>query len=116
VFLLRLAWTELGNQGPALEFEGAPVRLAPEALRELSRWVDSRLDTIGDPDRKKVGHAGRLSIPSEHGGGLSTERAAADSALAKDNSYRNPGAAAVVEQAGSPTIDDGSERQQGGEE
>ena len=110
VILLRLDWTELGLGRPPLELDGRPVRFAPEALRELVRWVDKHLEATGEQSGscKEVGHGLRLDVSSDHGRGLSGVGGAAD---------RSAGAqatAGVVEQAGAPAVDGGSPKPRGG--
>jgi hypothetical protein len=46
--LLPVAWTDLVPRPAALVVEGRPVRLAPEALRQLGAWVAARI-TPGRP-------------------------------------------------------------------
>ncbi len=57
--LLPVAWTTLRVRPEPLAFGGRPVRLAPQALLELTQWVAVRLPDMGTHDRKEV--AGWLS-------------------------------------------------------
>lgn len=43
--LLPVAWTDLAPRPAALAVKGRPVRLAPEALRELGAWVAARISS-----------------------------------------------------------------------
>jgi hypothetical protein len=49
--LLPVAWTDLMPRPAALVVDGHPVRLAPEALRQLGAWVAARI-TPGAPPEK----------------------------------------------------------------
>src|SRR5262245_33806733 len=42
--VLPVAWTDLVPRPAAVAVRGQPVRLAPEALRELGAWVAARID------------------------------------------------------------------------
>ena len=78
VILLRLEWTELGDCCARLQVDGRPVRLAPEGLRELVRWVDKHMGGVAGRDScKKLGHGRPLGMSSDHGRGLPAMRAAA---------------------------------------
>jgi hypothetical protein len=116
VILLRLDWTELGLGCVPLELDGRSVRFAPEALRELVRWVDKRLKATGGQSGscKKVGHGQRLDISSDHGRGLSGVGGAAGRLGAADRSAGAQATAGVVEQAGAPAVDGGSPKPRGG--
>jgi hypothetical protein len=49
--LLPLVWTDRVPRPAALVVEGRPVRLAPEALRELGAWVAARITHHGSPEK-----------------------------------------------------------------
>lgn len=49
--LLPVAWTDLVPRPAALAVKGRPVRLAPEALRELGAWVAARLSSPRSPEK-----------------------------------------------------------------
>jgi hypothetical protein len=62
--LLPAAWTDLVPRPAALAVQGRPVRLAPEALRELGAWVAARVSPrrapgkvdAGDGDAQRLKH------------------------------------------------------------
>jgi len=64
VRLVPAAWTDLVPRPAALAVQGRPVRLAPEALRELGAWVAARVShrrapgkvDAGDGDTQKLKH------------------------------------------------------------
>jgi hypothetical protein len=49
--LLPVAWTDLVPRPAALAVRGRPIRLAPEALRELGAWVAARVSRCGSPEK-----------------------------------------------------------------
>jgi hypothetical protein len=49
--LLPVAWTDLMPRPAALVVDGRPVRLAPEALRQLGAWVAARITPGGPPGK-----------------------------------------------------------------
>jgi hypothetical protein len=49
--LLPIAWTDLVPRPAALTVKGRPVRLAPEAMRELGAWVAARLSSRRSPEK-----------------------------------------------------------------
>jgi hypothetical protein len=49
--LLPVAWTDLVPRPAALKLKGRPVRLAPEALRELGAWVAARISRGGSSEK-----------------------------------------------------------------
>lgn len=107
--ILRVDWTDLGPARPALAVDGREIRLCPEAVRELARWVASRLaatraEKKGSANRRKLGHRPALDPTVDHGGGLSEPKPAGRSQRrrrsAQARSGRRGADAAVVEQAG----------------
>ena len=46
--ILPVAWTDLTLTRPEVTVGGRPVRLCPEALRQLAQWVASRLEAGRD--------------------------------------------------------------------
>jgi hypothetical protein len=116
VLLLRSDWTELGESAPPLTVDGQAVRLGPQALRELVRWVDKIVEA--DPsqggDRRKVGPGRRLDTSWDHGRGLSAGAGTACRLGGEDRRGGAQDAAGVVEQAGAPTVDGGGPGPRGG--
>ena len=49
--LLPVAWTDLVPRPVALTLKGPPVRLAPDALRELGAWVAVRVSSTSPPEK-----------------------------------------------------------------
>jgi hypothetical protein len=78
--LLPVAWTDLVPQPAALAVEGRPVRLAPDALRELGAWVAARISILSRSSEKldcgeanarelKLDAAPTDGVAGEHGDG-----------------------------------------------
>ncbi len=55
--VLPVAWTDLVPRPAALAVRGQPVRLAPEALRELGAWVAARIDGCRSSENLDFGEA-----------------------------------------------------------
>jgi hypothetical protein len=58
---LPFAWTDREPRPDPLELAGEPVRLAPQALLSLSRWLGARVD------RRKLDRADREDQKRIHG-------------------------------------------------
>ena len=89
--LLPVAWTDLVPRPAALAVQGRPVRLAPEALRELGAGVAARISSPRSPEKVDVvdGDAHKLK----------REAAPTDGAAVHHHDGEGP---PLVEQAGPP--------------
>ena len=119
--LLPLAWTTLRPRPEPLAVEGRAVRLAPEALRELTAWVAARAPEPEASDGGRIAAGGTTNeggqevghfdkhmqtrdpdgAPSDPAGGPARGGGGDVRAGARDPSRRDP-PAAMVGQAGSP--------------
>jgi hypothetical protein len=88
--LLPIVWTTLHVRPEPLALEGRPVRLAPQALRELALWVAARFPGAGTRDREEV---------AARAGGSDKGR---DAERSRPAGAEPESAAAVVGEAGSP--------------
>ena len=90
--LLPVAWTDLVPRPAALAVQGRPVRLAPDALRELGAWVAARISRRGSPEKVDAvdGDAHKLKL----------DAAPPDGAAVRHHDGEQ---ASLVEQAGSPS-------------
>jgi hypothetical protein len=89
--LLPVAWTDLVPRPAALAVQGRPVRLAPDALRELGAWGAARIGSRRSPEKAAAvdGDAPKLKLNA----------APTDGAAAHHHDGEGP---PLVEQAGSP--------------
>jgi hypothetical protein len=92
--LLPIAWTDLVARPGALTVKGRPVRLAPEALRELAAWVAARL---GSPRSSEKVSAADGPAPK-----LKPDAAPTDGAAVHHHDGEAP---SLVGQAGPPRAD-----------
>ncbi len=110
--IIPVAWTDWRPRPAALELDGKPVRLAPEAMKLLSAWVAGR---SRGSKCKKVGSSSR-SVPGVHPDAAANEseghgKASRVPARVRVQQSSHRSAAAVVEQAGTPDADRGSDSQ-----
>lgn len=91
VRLVPAAWTDLVPRPAALAVNGRPVRLAPEALRELAAWVAARIDSPGVSEKTSVAKG---AAPK-----LKPDAAPTDGAAVHHHDGEDP---SLVEQAGPP--------------
>jgi hypothetical protein len=101
--VLPVAWTDLVPRATALAVRGQPVRLAPEALRELGAWVAARIDGCRSPEKLDFGEA--------HAPELKLDAAPTDGAAGK---HRDGAALTLVGQAGPSRAGGRSQRQKRG--
>ena len=89
--LLPVAWTDRVPRPAALAVRGRPVRLAPDALRELGAWVAARTSSRRSPDKldSVAGDARELKL----------DAAPPDGAAVRHHDEETP---TLVEQAGPP--------------
>jgi hypothetical protein len=107
VIKLPLAWTTLCPRAEPLAAQGRPLRLDPEALRELAAWVAARASDAEARDGQKGQEVGRFDkhmVNREPDGDLSDEPAdrRTEDGCGERSSAGRDSAAAVVGQAGSP--------------
>ncbi len=101
--LLPVAWTDLVPRPAALAVQGRPVRLAPEALRELGAWVAARLRSPRSPEKLDAGAGDARK--------LKHDAAPPDGAAERHHDGEN---SSLVEQAGSPSASRRGVRQKRG--
>ena len=89
--LLPVAWTDLVPRPAALAVQGRPVRLAPDALRELGAWVAARIPSRRSPEK--------LDSVGSDAQKLKRDAAPPDGAAVRHHDGEDP---PLVEQAGSP--------------
>jgi hypothetical protein len=91
--LLPIAWTDLVPRPAALTGKGRPVRLAPEALRELDAWVAARVSCRRSPEKVDAvdGDAPKLK----------PDAAPPDGVAVHHRAWEGP---PLVEQAGPPRV------------
>ena len=124
LFEVPRAWTTLCPRAAPLAAQGRPVRLAPDALRELAGWVAARTADAEARDGKngqEVGHFNKDMENPDPDGGVSDEPAdrheqdgvadARDGERSSTATGRDA-AAAVVGQAGPPGAH-GTQRERG---
>ena len=113
LMFLPVAWTTLRPRAEPLAVDGRAVLLAPEALRELAAWVAARTREKAHDGRhgQEVGHFDKDMENREPDGGLSDEPAdqqeesgGVDARQGERSSPGGDSAAAVVGQAGSPSV------------
>ncbi len=120
---LPRAWTTLFPRTDPLTAQGRPVRLAPDALRELAAWVAARTadaEARNGKDGQEVGHFDKHMENSDPDGGFSDEPAdrheeagvAAGDGERSSTATGRDSAAAVVGQAG-PSGAHGTQRERG---
>jgi hypothetical protein len=101
--LLPVTWTDRVPRPAALAVQGRPVRLAPEALRELGAWVAARIDRGRASQRLDGGEA---DAPE-----LKLDAAPTDGGAGK---HRDGAARTLVGQAGPSRAGGRSQRQKRG--
>jgi len=101
--LLPVTWTDLVPRQAALAVKGRPVRLAPEALRELGAWVAARVSHRRAPEKVDAVDADARR--------LKRDAAPPDGAAVHHHDGEGP---PLVEQAGPPRAGRRSVRQQRG--
>ncbi len=89
--LLPVAWTDLVPRPAALAVKGRPVRLAPDALRELGAWVAARISRRRSPEK--------VDAVDGDGHKLKPDAAPTDGAAVHHHDGEGP---TLVEQAGPP--------------
>jgi hypothetical protein len=89
--LLPIAWTDLVPRPAALTVKGRPVRLAPDAMRDLGAWVAARMSSHGAPKK----------LDAVDGDARKLKRDAAPTAGAAVHHHDGEGPT-LVEQAGPP--------------
>jgi hypothetical protein len=103
--LLPIAWTDLVPRPAALAVKGRPVRLAPDALRELGAWVAARIGSRRSPEKVDAvdGDAPKLKPDAAPTDGdapkLKPDAAPTDGAAARHHDGEGP---TLVEPAGAP--------------
>jgi hypothetical protein len=102
--LLPVTWTDRVPRPAALAVQGRPVRLAPEALRELGAWVADRVSRCGSPEKVDAvdADARRLKLDAAPPDG------------AAGHHHHDGEGPPLVEQAGPPRAGRRSVRQQRG--
>jgi hypothetical protein len=101
--VLPVAWTDLVPQPAALAVQGRPVRLSPEALRELGAWVAARSESGRSGEKLDFGEA-----PARE---LKLDAPPTDGVAGK---HRDRAALTLVEQAGPSRAGGRSTRQKRG--
>lgn len=91
VRLLPAAWTDLVPRPAALAVKGRPVRLAPDAMRELGAWVAARISSRRSPE----------TVDALHGDAHKLKHDAAPTDGAAVHHHDREGLT-LVEQAGPP--------------
>jgi hypothetical protein len=89
--LLPIAWTDLVPRPAPLTVKGRPVRLAPDAMRDLDAWVAARMSSRGAPEK----------LDAVDGDARKLKRDAAPTAGAAVHHHDGEGPP-LVEQAGPP--------------
>jgi hypothetical protein len=102
--LLPVAWTDPVPRPAALVVQGRPVRLAPDALRELGAWVAARTRRGRSPEKLDAVHADARK--------LKRDAAPRDGAAVPYHDGEGP---PLVEQAGPPRAGCRSGRQKRGQ-
>jgi len=97
--LRRVAWTDWVPRPPALAVKGRPVRLVPDALRELGAWVAARITRCGPPEKLDSAEADARK--------LNLDAAPPDGAVGPHHAGESP---PLVEQAGPSRAGRGSTR------
>jgi hypothetical protein len=87
--LLPVVWTDLVPRPAALAVRGQPVRLAPDALRELGGWVAARIESCRSSEN--------LDFADANAPELKRDAAPTDGVAGK---HRDGATLTLVEQAG----------------